>query len=150
MPRPPKCRRVAFIPGITYFQPAGIPLEQVEEVVLALEELEAIRLKDLEGLEQEDCAARMHVSRPTFARILNAARAKVAEALVSGKAIKVEGGCYQLVGRICCPQCGRRWEPEEDSLEFCPHCGNRGSIRGAGAPRRCRRRHGWQEGEDTS
>lgn len=147
MPRPPKCRRVAFIPGITYFQPAGIPQGQMEEVVLALEELEAIRLKDLEGLEQEDCAARMHVSRPTFARILNAARAKVAEALINGKAIRVEGGCYQLVGKVCCPQCGRRWE-QENGLEFCPHCGSRGSVKEAETPRRCRRRHGWQGSEE--
>lgn len=119
----------------------------MEEVVLALEELEAIRLKDLEGLEQEDCAARMQVSRPTFARILNAARAKIAEALVSGKAIRVEGGYYQLVGKACCPRCGRRWEQEE-GLEFCPYCEGKGPVKEGRGPGRCRRRHGWQEGEE--
>ena len=53
MPRPPKCRRVAFLPDVTYFKPAGIPLRALEEVQLSVEEAEAIRLKDLEGLEQE-------------------------------------------------------------------------------------------------
>lgn len=143
MPRPPKCRRVAFMPGVTCFEPAGVPREQAGEVVLAIEELEAIRLKDLEGLEQEDCAAKMQVSRPTFARILNSARAKVAEALVSGKAIRVEGGYYQLVGRVC-PRCGRGWEAEGEGRE-CPYCADREPGLEAGMRRRCRRRRGWSE-----
>ena len=56
MPRPPKCRRVAFLPQATYFKPAGVPLRILDEVVLSVEEAEAIRLKDLEGLEQEEGA----------------------------------------------------------------------------------------------
>ncbi len=98
MSRPPKCRRVEFIPEITYFKPAGVPLVKLEEISLNIEELEAIRLKDLEELEQEQCAERMQISRPTFHRILVAARKKVAEALVEGKAIRVEGGNYKHVG----------------------------------------------------
>ncbi|GFN22223.1 DUF134 domain-containing protein [Thermanaeromonas sp. C210] len=146
MPRPPKCRRVEFLPQTTYFKPAGVPLHELEEVTLAVEELEAIRLKDLEGLEQEDCAARMEVSRPTFFRILNSARAKIAEALINGKAIKVEGGCFRLsLGKVRCRFCGREWavnRGEEDVGVECPHCRRRfvaGPLR-----RQCRR--GWEEG----
>lgn len=145
MPRTPKCRRVEFLPQTTYFKPAGVPLNELEEVVLAVEELEAIRLKDLEGLEQEDCAARMEVSRPTFFRILNSARAKIAEALINGKAIRVEGGCFRLSpDRVRCRLCGHEWEVSgsEDQETFtCPRC-RRWGQRGPG-PRRYR--HGWRE-----
>ncbi|RLC61868.1 MAG: hypothetical protein DRI01_07800 [Chloroflexi bacterium] len=96
MGRLPKCRRVGFVPQITYFKPAGIPVRLLEEVCLSVEEGEAIRLKDLEGLEQEECARRMHISRPTFHRVLGAARQKVADALLSGKAIRIEGGNYEV------------------------------------------------------
>jgi Predicted DNA-binding proteins len=96
MARGPKCRRVEFVPKITAFKPNGIPLSQLEEVVLKLEELEAIRLKDQLMLEQEECAERMGVSRPTFQRILMESRAKIAAALIEGKAIRFEGGNYCL------------------------------------------------------
>lgn len=97
MSRPPKCRRVEFVPEITYFKPAGVPLIDLEEAILTVEELEAIRLKDLEGLEQKSCAERMHISRPTFHRILVSARVKIAQALVNGMAIRVDGGHYKHV-----------------------------------------------------
>ena len=74
MARPTKWRRVAFVPQVTYFKPAGIPLRALEEVGLTVEELEAIRLKDVEGLQQEECAERMRISRPTFHRVLESAR----------------------------------------------------------------------------
>ena len=74
MPRPPKCRRIAFLPNVTYFKPAGIPLSALEEVKLSIEEAEAIRLKDLECLEQEDDAESMSISRPTFQRVLASGR----------------------------------------------------------------------------
>lgn len=92
MPRPIKCRRVGFLPDVTYFKPAGVPLRMLEEITLSVDELEALRLKDIEGLEQQDGAARMGVSRATFRRVLVSARRKVAEALVGGKALRVEGG----------------------------------------------------------
>lgn len=92
MPRPQCPRWVDFLPGVTYFKPAGIPLRELEEVTLTLDELEALRLADLLGLYQEEAAERMRVSRPTFGRIVESARRKVAEALVSGKALRVEGG----------------------------------------------------------
>lgn len=98
MPRPPKWRMVEQIPSCTYFKPAGVPLRELSEVCLYVEELEALRLKDLNCLDQEACAERMNIARTTFQRILCSARAKVAEALVAGKAIRVEGGNYAIAG----------------------------------------------------
>ena len=96
MSRPIKCRRVAFIPGVTYYKPAGVPLRFLDEVCLSIEELESIRLKDLEDLDQKHCAQRMNISRPTFQRVLGSARKNLAEALLKGKAIRIEGGAYEL------------------------------------------------------
>jgi len=96
MSRKPKCRRIEFLPDVTYFKPAGIPLRFLEEISLSFEEIEAIRLRDIEGLEQEHAAERMHISRPTFQRVLSAARQKIADALISGKAIRIGGGNFEL------------------------------------------------------
>jgi len=97
MSRPRICRRVKFLPETTYFKPAGIPLRELEEVVLTVDEFEAIRLKDMEGLEQEKAAEKMNISQPTFFRLLDSARKKIADAIVNGKAIKIEGGIYNLL-----------------------------------------------------
>ncbi len=92
MPRPRRCRRVAAEPHVVYFKPAGVPLSGLEESILSIDEYEAIRLKDLEGLDQDACAESMQISQPTFHRLLSSARKKVAESLVNGKAIKIHGG----------------------------------------------------------
>jgi predicted DNA-binding protein (UPF0251 family) len=86
------------------FKPAGIPTVLLEEVVMALDEFEALRLADLEKLYHQRAAERMRVSRPTFSRILDAAHAKIADALVHGKSLRIEGGPVRLqVGpRRCC------------------------------------------------
>jgi predicted DNA-binding protein (UPF0251 family) len=128
VPRPKKCRRVDFLPTVTVFKPAGVRRCGLEEIVLTVEELEAIRLKDQEGLEQEECAARMQVSRPTFQRILTSARAKVAHMLTGGLALRVEGGTYELAGRRRrCRRCqgefaapARPASPADEAL--CPKC----------------------------
>lgn len=125
MSRPFKCRRVCFIPEVTYFKPAGIPLSALEEVKLTVEEAEAIRLKDLEGLEQEQGADKMNVSRPTFQRILAEARKKIADSLLNGKAIRIEGGNFELAySRFRC-HIGHEWEletPTSVAPEYCPTC----------------------------
>jgi len=128
MPRPPKCRRVEFEPRFTYFKPAGIPRRELEELILSVEEVEAIRLKDRQGLEQEECAERMHVSRPTFQRILTGARSKLAEAITEGKAIRVEGGNYRLANRLVkCPSCKHQFNVPFRQVPSqginCPECG---------------------------
>jgi predicted DNA-binding protein (UPF0251 family)/predicted Fe-Mo cluster-binding NifX family protein len=96
MPRPCKCCRVGFVPGATYFKPAGVPLRELEEVQLSVEETEAIRLKDLEQMEQQAGAARMNISRPTFQRLLTSAHRKIAEGIINGKALRIEGGHYEF------------------------------------------------------
>lgn len=127
MSRPPKCRRVAFLPPATYFKPAGIPLRVLEEVQLSVEEAEAIRLKDLEGLEQEEGAERMSISRPTFQRVLASGRQKIADALLNGKAIRIEGGSFEMAfSRFKCLN-GHEWEvPFEVMMsappQLCPMC----------------------------
>jgi uncharacterized protein len=127
MSRPSLCRRVGFIPAVTYFKPAGIPLRELEENRLSVEEMEAIRLKDLEDLEQEQCAERMNVSRSTFVRILDAGRKKVADALVKGKAVRIEGGNYELtVRRFRCNN-NHEWDISNSNLnsdtpDSCPTC----------------------------
>lgn len=92
MARPLCCRRVAGNPVASIFKPAGIPARMLDQVVLTLDEFEALRLADLEGLYQDDAAGRMQISRPTFGRILECAHRKVAQALVGGKALRIEGG----------------------------------------------------------
>ncbi len=90
MPRPKKARRMRFNPNVFYFKPRGVPLRTLEEVVLAPDELEALKLHDVDGLEQLDAAKRMKISQPTFARIIDAAYKKIAQALIKGKAIRLE------------------------------------------------------------
>jgi predicted DNA-binding protein (UPF0251 family) len=97
MPRPRRCRRVRFEPNITYFKPRGVRLRDLDEAVLTVDEFEAVRLKDFEGMEQVDAAKKMNISQPTFHRLLLSARKKLADALVQGKAIKIEGGVYKMV-----------------------------------------------------
>jgi predicted DNA-binding protein (UPF0251 family) len=99
VPRPKKCRWVCREPSVTFFKPRGIPLMVLDRISLAVEELEAVRLKDLEGLDQEKAAATMNVSQPTFHRVLESAHKKIADALVRGKAIKIEGGEYVIKRR---------------------------------------------------
>ena len=127
MSRPLKCRRVDFMPEVTYFKPAGIPLRALEEIRLTVEEAEAIRLKDLEGLEQEEGAGKMNVSRPTFQRVLASARQKIADALLNGKAIRIEGGNFEMSPRRFRCANNHEWEvPFEVAVQatsqFCPVC----------------------------
>ena len=127
MPRPLKCRRVEFLPEVTFFKPAGIPLRVLEEIRLSVEESEAIRLKDLEGLEQEQGAEKMNVSRPTFQRVLASARQKVADALLNGKAIRIDGGNFEMAWhRFRCFN-GHEWDlpyetADNKAPETCPTC----------------------------
>jgi len=144
------------MPAKTFFKPAGVPASELEEVLMSVEELEAIRLKDLLGLEQEACAEKMGVSRPTYHRILSAARSKVAEALVEGKAIRVEGGNYEVVmRRFKCFDCGNDWQlpcgvgPRGSEIS-CPECEGREVFRLSedGRPMGCRWQKKQQEKEN--
>lgn len=130
MSRPRKRRRVRFVPDIKYFVPYQIPENLVKENILKIEELEALRLRDIEGLDQENCAIKMNVSRQTYQRILSEARRKIVDSLVNGKAIRIDGGSFDVhSGTVKCIDCNNIWDESFDSFkkigkgEFtCPHC----------------------------
>ncbi|MFH1024741.1 MAG: DUF134 domain-containing protein [Planctomycetota bacterium] len=103
MPRPVCPRHVRFRPGVTFFKPAGVPSRVLGEITLALDELEALRLADFQGLYQDQAAKKMKISRPTFGRIVESARKKVADALVNGKALRMEGGRILPLESGLCP-----------------------------------------------
>ncbi|TQI66434.1 putative DNA-binding protein (UPF0251 family) [Clostridium sp. KNHs216] len=131
--RPTKWRKIENIPAIPYFVPSETEAAEVPENILKLEELEAVRLKDLEGLEQGECAERMEVSRPTFQRILLSAREKIADSLINGKTIHVEGGTFtRNICPVKCRSCGKEWTESFESLApigngdyACPSCGSK-------------------------
>lgn len=127
MARPRKRRIVAFSPDISYFKPRGIPMMDLEEVSLTIDEREALRLADLEDMSHEQGGQAMGVSRATFGRIVQRARRVIADALINGKAINVEGGNYRLLSAkrlFQCRQCDHRWEemPGLGPPEMCPNC----------------------------
>lgn len=146
MPRPRICRRVGLQPNVTYFKPAGIRVIDLDEAILAVEEFEAVRLKDLLGFEQEKCAKMMGISQPTFHRLVASARKKIADAVVNGKAIRIEGGSFKFARpgsggtargaaaaaaraeKCVCPKCGHRQQKIRGvpcaGME-CPECGTR-------------------------
>ncbi|MBU7045664.1 MAG: DUF134 domain-containing protein [Theionarchaea archaeon] len=127
MARPRHCRRVRYGPQCTYFKPRGVGIQFLEEVVLQVDELEAIRLVDLEGKGQAEAAEIMSVSQPTFHRIAKEARRKVADALVNGKALRIGGGDYVMTKRMfMCYDCGHQWELPYGTgrPQICPECGS--------------------------
>ena len=96
MPRPRKRRILGRTPRPSIFKPAGVPLDDLRRIALLQEELEALRLADLDGLTQTEAASRMDVSRSTFQRILARARRQVALALAEGQALEIEGGTFEV------------------------------------------------------
>jgi predicted DNA-binding protein (UPF0251 family) len=110
-PRPMRCRRIWREPGVTYFKPAGVPMRGTLPVVLTVEEFEAVRLKDYEGLDQTESARRMAVSQPTFQRIYASAREKIAAAIVEGRPLRIEGGHYMVAPGRHGPGFGRGFGP---------------------------------------
>lgn len=137
MPRPTKPRWVEFFPAVTYFKPAGVRMRDLEEVSLGVDEMEALRLKDLMGLEQEDCAKRMNLAQSTFQRLLTTARGKVSTALIEGKALRIEGGNYLVSPSVfTCRDCGREWPNQWRGQQQvkCPYCGGRNIEESRAAP----------------
>lgn len=146
MVRPRLDRRISFQPNVTYFKPAGIRMIDLEEVILTFDETEAMRLKEIENLNQAEAAKKMGISQPTFHRLLESTRKKIAEALIKGKAIKIEGGNFKMVrfgrgqgrgmgqgraggpSKCVCPSCGYE-EPHirgiPCSTKQCSKCGAR-------------------------
>ncbi len=108
MPRPRMNRWIRHQPLAHFYAPQGVPFGRLRGVTLTLDGLEALRLADAEGLEHEQAAGLMGISRPTFSRLLAEARAVVARALVNGWAIRIEGGNYQFTGDAAACLPGRR------------------------------------------
>lgn len=124
MARPIKCRKIEFFPNTTYFVPLGKENQEVEEIKLKLEELEAIRLKDMEGFSQQECADIMEVSRQTFQNIIDSARNKVAIALTQGFAINIKGGNFAFnFCEIKCNSCNKTYGINYiKDKSLCPSC----------------------------
>lgn len=140
MPRPKCCRRVAGEPRCRVFKPAGMPARFLEEVILTMDEFEAIRLADFQGLYQEQAAARMNVSRQTFGRIVEEARKKVARVLVEGLALRIGGGAVDVAGEriFACRECNHEWSVPYGTgrPETCPACRSMSisrTVEGSGA-----------------
>lgn len=127
MSRPRKCRYVGFPPDFLAFKPLGVPASELEEILLSVDEMEAVRLADLEGMYQEQAAEKMNISRQTFGNIIQSAHRKIADFLVNGKVLRIEGGTLTMEERkFKCAKCGHEWgrpfgtpRPEQ-----CPQCGN--------------------------
>jgi predicted DNA-binding protein (UPF0251 family) len=132
MARPHCCRTISHIPHCALFKPAGVAAAYLEEISLSLDEFEAVRLADFEGLYHEQAAERMNVSRQTFGRTLELARRKIAQALVEGKALRIHGGAVDTtrVRKFKCTECRRQWgaTPEHNDRPRCPGCRSRNAL----------------------
>ena len=147
MPRHKRIRKIFFQPDVTYFRPRGILLSNLEEITISFDEIEAVRLIDSEGIEQSQAGKKMGISQSTLSRLLKTARKKLANAIINGKAIKIQGGDFKMefprgrglgrgagrgqggfgAGGFCvCPKCGYK-EPhklgEPCYKKKCPKCG---------------------------
>ena len=134
MPRPKKQRKVHKPPIYTKFKPTGISARGLEQILLSLDEYEAIRLSDFYGMSQEEAAMEMEISRPTFTRLIEKARKKMADFLINGKLLSLEGGNIHFKNNIIlCENCGSRFNTMIlDSFDKCPHCNSDKLINLAG------------------
>ena len=126
MPRPKTCRRIFFEPQVTHFKPVGVVLKGLDEWILTRGELEAVRLVDHEEMEQGQASKKMKISQPTLSRLLKSARKKIAEALIHGNSIKIQGGDFEMVGKGVRMGRGRMGGPVAGGpggICKCPKCG---------------------------
>ncbi len=126
MPRPQKNRMVHQPPVFTQFKPVGIGARFMEDVILTIDEYEALRLADYEGMTHEQAAEEMQISRPTFTRLLDSAHSKLAKFLVEGKQLLIEGGNVDFRYNIVkCLDCGLMFRiPAGETIDKCPNCGS--------------------------
>ena len=126
MARPKKHRKIRCSPASYYFKPRGIPMADLQEVILEVDELEAIRLGDMLNYSHEEAASNMKISRATFGRIVNKARQKIAEGMINGNAIRIsEDLPVQFKSKIdyTCKSCGHKIKPRrKNQVKNCPKC----------------------------
>ena len=126
MPGPYRRRRINQPPYFQYFKPCGIPRKMLKTVIVTVDEYEAIRLADYQGLEHLQAAEMMAISRPTFTRLIEKARHKIAQAIVDGMELVVEGGYIEFANTLRrCRDCGdEQISPYSESITGCPECGS--------------------------
>lgn len=150
MPRPRIERIVKEPPRFQRFKPVGIPARLLEQISLTLDEFEALRLADYKDLEHERAANQMGISRPTFTRLIDQARKKVAIALIEGKELFIKGGTFYFRNNLVkCINCGAIIPIKigENIARICPDCGGTDFMDlaqqfGFGQCHRGRHRHG--------
>lgn len=126
MARPKKTRMIKGPPIFNQFKPSGIPMRQLEQIELSIEEYEAVRLADYRGLDQDDAAERMEISRPTFTRLIEKARKKTAAMFVEGKGLFINGGSIHFNENILkCLDCGHVLKMNiKENIRACEECGS--------------------------
>ena len=141
MARPPIERLVAGLPRVTLFKPAGVPARELEQTQLGVDEFEAMRLVDGEGLSHEQAAELMGVSRQTVGRVLETGRKKLVDALAAGQAVLIGGGQYRIgAQRWRCGSCDVVFDAEaSDETVACPACGSTDVGPCMGSGRGCER-----------
>lgn len=132
MVRPRRLRRIFSCPDVTYFKPVGVPMVNLKEIVLSFDELEAIRMIDIEGIGQSEAGKKMKISQSTLSRLLGSGRKKLASAIVNGQAIKIEGGNFKMaisrgrgLGRGPGGRMGGPLAAGPGGFCLCPKCGQR-------------------------
>ncbi len=134
MGRPQKNRKVYTPPIFTDFKPAGISVKDLKKISLTLDEFEAIRLSDFLGMSQEEASEEMEISRPTFTRLIEAARKKLADFLINGRFLNLEGGNIHFRKNIIkCQKCEHTFHISFDiNIKYCPYCNSSELINLAG------------------
>ena len=157
MARPVSKRKIGYFPENYRFNPEKKCFDKDNKVVITHVELEAVRLSDSEGLDQSVAAKNMDISRGTYQRILASARKKIADAIVFGKSLSIEGGNYYLKDcNAMCESCGFSWKNPCDVLFYenqgkCPECGSKKIVCSSKNSECClgKRRHQQMMHEDT-
>jgi uncharacterized protein len=130
MARPHKCRKVFSNPEVVHFKPAGVMMQELEEICLTLDEFEAIRLADYDRLYHEEAARKMNVSRQTFGNIINSAHRKIADFLINTKSLRINGGVVEMNEsedrHFICYDCKHKWGVAFGTTKpgKCPQCGS--------------------------
>ncbi len=119
-------RRIASPPRFSNYKPSGIPRTSLKQIVITLDEYEAFRLADYTGLDHLEASVKMGISRPTFSRLIEKARHKIAQAIIDGHELIIEGGNIDFYqGMYRCRDCGdEQTHPMNETVEDCPECGS--------------------------